>query len=90
MTLNKEQFIDFIAANSGKTKIYSKEALELILDQFREAIFKGHEVKLSGFGKLEIVDRKGRTGVMNGKEWTSQDRKIAKFTLTDPIFKNVQ
>lgn len=40
----------------------SKEVVESIITNMKERLGKGENVKLTGFGTLNVIDRKGRLG----------------------------
>lgn len=40
----------------------AKELVELIIENIKNSLVRGESVKLTGFGSLNIVQRKGRRG----------------------------
>ncbi|MDA2927419.1 integration host factor subunit alpha [Acidobacteria bacterium AH-259-G07] len=40
----------------------AKELVELIIENIKDSLVRGESVKLTGFGSLNVVQRKGRQG----------------------------
>lgn len=40
----------------------AKEIIELMIATMKECLVRGESVKLTGFGSLNVIDRKGRLG----------------------------
>ena len=60
--MNKSEFIDAIAAESGLTKADAGKALDGMVDAITNALKKGDTVTLVGFGTFEKRHRKARVG----------------------------
>ncbi len=79
--MNKDKLIDKIVDKTN----YPKKEVGAVLSSFQNIIIKtlkkGKEVKIVGFGKFEIKNRKGRKGVnpRTGKEIKIKNVKVAKF-----------
>ena len=80
--MNKAEFIDFIAQNSGNSKADSERALNLIVDSVTRALSKGESVNLVGFGSFDVKARPAREG-RNPK--TGASMRIAAYN--QPVFK---
>lgn len=64
MTLTKADIIDSISFTIGITKKKSTELIEFIIDIMKDTLSSGEDVLISGFGRLDIKDKKERRGVI--------------------------
>ena len=48
--------------HGGVSHQEAQEIVELILNTVKKSLVKGENVKLSGFGSLNVINRKGRRG----------------------------
>ena len=60
--MNKSEFIDAVAAESGLTKADAGKALDGVIGAITNALKKGDTVTLAGFGTFEKRHRKARVG----------------------------
>ena len=60
--MNKAQLIELVAEKSRSTKNQSEVILDATIEVIMEALRKGDEVKLVGFGTFSKTSRKSRTG----------------------------
>ena len=60
--MTKKDLVDAVAAKTKRTKILSEELVYAVFDVISEELASGGEVKVTGFGKFEVVDRAARTG----------------------------
>lgn len=60
--MNKSEFIDAVAAESGLTKADAGKALDGVINAITNALKKGDTVTLVGFGTFEKRHRKARVG----------------------------
>ncbi len=60
--MNKSELIDSIAASSDISKAAAGRALDAALDSITDALKKGDQVVLVGFGTFQVKDRAARTG----------------------------
>lgn len=61
--LNKQEFIDRVAARTELSKADSARAVEAVLETVTDALGKGEEVVFIGFGKFSVQQRKAREAV---------------------------
>ncbi len=61
--MNKNKLVDLVAAKLGSTKAEAERAISAILDEITNALSRGEEVSLTGFGTFEVSSRKARAGV---------------------------
>lgn len=60
--MNKAQLIEIVAEKTKSTKSQSEQILDATLKTIQEALKKGDEVKLVGFGTFSKTTRKSRQG----------------------------
>lgn len=60
--MNKQEFVDAIAARTGSTKTAAQDMLEVTLDIVAGELEKGEKIQLVGFGTFETGQRAARTG----------------------------
>ena len=58
--MNKNEFIDAVAAKSGLTKKDSKTALDAVFDTITEALANKDSVAFIGFGTFSTASREAR------------------------------
>jgi DNA-binding protein HU-beta len=62
MGMTKAELIDAIAVKLGSSKVDAGKALDAVTEAIQDALVKGEEIKLPGFGQFEITERGERTG----------------------------
>jgi integration host factor subunit alpha len=62
MALTKADIATRLFEEIGLTKREAKEIVELFFQQICEALAKGQQVKISGFGNFELHDKNERPG----------------------------
>lgn len=79
--MNKVELVAAIAAEAGLTKVDAQKALEASIKAISEALVKGDNVQLIGFGTFAVVERAERNGVnpATGKAITIAAKKVIKF-----------
>ena len=89
--MNKTEFINAVAEQSGLSKVDSKKAVEAFIQTISNEMKEGGEVALLGFGSFSTAEKAARKGV-NPKTKEVIDipaRKVVKFKagaeLTDKI-----
>lgn len=61
-TLTKAELADLLYERIGLNKRESKDMVDAFFDHIREALVRGEEVKLSGFGHFQLRDKAQRPG----------------------------
>ena len=89
--MNKTEFINAVAEQSGLSKVDSKKAVEAFIQTISNEMKEGGKISLLGFGSFSTTERAARKGV-NPKTKEVIDipaRKVVKFKagaeLTDKI-----
>jgi nucleoid DNA-binding protein len=60
--MNKTEFVEAIAKESGLTNADARRAVEAVITTVEKTLKKGDEVALTGFGKFSVSKRAARTG----------------------------
>ncbi|MGL4566475.1 MAG: HU family DNA-binding protein [Halioglobus sp.] len=60
--MNKTELIDAIATAADLPKASAGRALDAVIDSITEALKKGEQVSLVGFGTFSVKHRSARTG----------------------------
>ena len=81
MAITKADLVEMLHDRIGFSKKEARELVETSLDEVREALISGEEVKLSGFGKFELRDKAPRPGrnPKTGEEVTISARRVVNF-----------
>jgi DNA-binding protein HU-beta len=61
--MTKAELIDSVADKAGISKKDAESALKAVLDTIEDALKKGSDVQLTGFGKFSVSKRAAREGV---------------------------
>lgn len=59
----KKDLVEVVAGKTGLTKRAAAEAVDATLGAIADALKKGDDVLLTGFGKFEVRNRAARTGI---------------------------
>lgn len=60
--MNKNEFVDKVAELAGMTKADSGRAVDAVFDAITDALRKGDDVRLVGFGSFSVSKRAARDG----------------------------
>jgi len=82
MSVNKSEFVSFVAENAGLSKADAARAVDAVLTGIRDALSRGETVNLIGFGSFSVRERAARTGLNPRTKETIQ---IA--ATKNPVFK---
>jgi len=89
--MNKSQLIDAIADKANLTKADASRALDAFIDTVSDALKKGDNITLIGFGTFAVKERQERQGrnPRTGEPMTIKAAKIPAFkagkTLKDAV-----
>jgi len=81
MTLTKAKIVDTIHEDLGFPKNKSSELLEILLELMKNALEKGEDVLISGFGKFCVKEKKQRRGrnPATGNDMILDQRRVVTF-----------
>jgi len=79
--MNKAELIDTIAEKANASKAATTVLLNATLEAIAEALVKGENVQLIGFGTFSVSERAARTGrnPQTGKELKISAKNVARF-----------
>ncbi len=79
--MNKSELVAVVAQKAGMTKVAAAVAVDATMDAIVEALQKGDNVQLIGFGTFAVTERAERKGVnLRTKEQiVIPARKVVKF-----------
>ena len=79
--MNKAELVAAVAAKAEISKAAAAKAIDAALDAAAEALKKGENVQLIGFGSLAVVKKAARKGVnpATGAVINIPEKKVVKF-----------
>ena len=79
--MNKTELISAVAENAGLSKKDATAAVAAVFEEITNALVKGDEVQLIGFGNFEVRERAARTGrnPLTGEELNIAASKVPAF-----------
>ena len=81
MAVTKADFAERLFDELGLNKREAKELVELFFEEIKDSLEHGEQVKISGFGKFELRDKKSRPGrnPKTGEEIPITARRVVTF-----------
>ena len=81
MAVTKADFAERLFDELGLNKREAKEMIELFFEEIKSSLEKGEQVKISGFGKFELRDKRSRPGrnPKTGEEIPITARRVVTF-----------
>jgi DNA-binding protein HU-beta len=85
--MNQAELITAVSERAGLTKADAGKAVEALVGTITEALTRGDEIRISGFGSFGISERTERQGrnPQTGKAITIAASKAAKFTAAKAV-----
>ena len=92
MSTSKAQLIDAMAKEADLSKAKAKQAIDLTLWAISEALAKGEDVTLIGFGTFKIFELAARTGrnPQTGKAMQIKAKKVVRFKAVAALATSVK
>ena len=86
-TLTKDTLIEMIRDKVGYPVKEAKEILEMILEEVKNSLEAGKEVKISGFGKWTVKEKRSRPGrnPHTGQKIEITARRVVTFHPSDKL-----
>ena len=80
--MTKSELVDQVADRTDLTKQDAARAVDAVLDTVEEALRRGGEVTVSGFGKFHVSERGARMGVnpRTGERIQIPSSRVPRFT----------
>tara|TARA_B100001057_G_scaffold498625_1_gene606295 strand:+ start:1660 stop:1956 length:297 start_codon:yes stop_codon:yes gene_type:complete len=90
-TITKADIIEHLHNELGLNKSECKILIEDFFDEIKESLKNGEEVKLSGFGNFELLNKKERPGrnPKTGEEVTISARRVVTFRAGNKLRKEI-
>ena len=90
-TITKADIIEHLHNELGLNKSECKILIEDFFDEIKESLKNGEEVKLSGFGNFELLNKKERPGrnPKTGEEVTISARRVVTFRAGNKLRKKI-
>jgi DNA-binding protein HU-beta len=60
--MNKPELVERLVDEHELTRVFARDVVDSVLGQIIEAVQKGEEAALFGFGTFRVVERAARTG----------------------------
>lgn len=81
-TVTKADIVDRVYEKIGFSKKEASDLVEIVFDALRGTLVKGEKVKISGFGKFEVKQKKERVGrnPQTGDRITISARRVLNFS----------
>ena len=90
-TITKADIIDHLHNEIGLSKSECKILIEDFFEEIKTALINNEEVKLSGFGNFELIDKKARPGrnPKTGEYVTISARRVVTFRAGNKLRKKI-
>ena len=90
-TITKADMVEYLHNELGLNKSDCKILIEGFFDEIKEALISGEEVKLSGFGNFELLNKNERPGrnPKTGEEVTISARRVVTFRAGNKLRKKI-
>jgi DNA-binding protein HU-beta len=90
--VTKSELVDQVADRSGLTKSDTARAIDAVLETVEDALRRGSDVTLSGFGKFHVGERGARQGVnpRTGERIQIAASRVPRFTAGSGLKKAVK
>ena len=87
MTVTKADLANTLFEHLGLNKREAKEFVELFFEKIRESLESGESVKLSGFGRFSVRDKKSRPGrnPKTGEEVPVTPRRVVTYKASQKV-----
>tara|TARA_B100001250_G_scaffold163574_1_gene140674 strand:- start:1482 stop:1778 length:297 start_codon:yes stop_codon:yes gene_type:complete len=91
-TITKKHVANYLNSVLGFTKLESKQLVELFVDEIKNSLTKGEEVKLSGFGNFIIHHKKARPGrnPKTGEDVVISARSVVSFKAGPKLKRKIE
>ena len=90
-TVTKADIIEYLHNDLGLNKSECKILVEDFFNEIKNALIRNEEVKLSGFGNFELLNKKPRPGrnPKTGEEVTISARRVVTFRAGNKLRKKI-
>ena len=90
-TITKADVVEHLHDELGLNKSECRQLVEDFFQEIRESLINNEEVKLSGFGNFELIDKKSRPGrnPKTGEDVTISARRVVTFRAGNKLRKKI-
>ena len=90
-TITKADIVEYLHTQLGLNKSESKKLIEDFFNEIQDSLARNEEVKLSGFGNFELLDKKSRPGrnPKTGEDVTISARRVVTFRAGNKLRKKI-
>ena len=90
-TITKADIVEHLHDELGLNKSECRQLVEDFFQEIRESLINNEEVKLSGFGNFELIDKKSRPGrnPKTGEDVTISARRVVTFRAGNKLRKKI-
>ena len=90
-TITKADIVDCLNNELGLNKSECKILIEDFFDEIKNSLINNEEVKLSGFGNFELINKKERPGrnPKTGEDVTITARRVVTFRAGNKLRKKI-
>ena len=90
-TITKADIVDYLNKELGLNKSECKILIEDFFDEIKNSLINNEEVKLSGFGNFELINKKERPGrnPKTGEDVTITARRVVTFRAGNKLRKKI-
>ena len=90
-TITKADIVDYLSNELGLNKSECKILIEDFFDEIKKSLINNEEVKLSGFGNFELINKKERPGrnPKTGEDVTITARRVVTFRAGNKLRKKI-
>ena len=90
-TITKADIVDYLNNELGLNKSECKILIEDFFDEIKKSLIKNEEVKISGFGNFELINKKERPGrnPKTGEDVTITARRVVTFRAGNKLRKKI-
>ena len=90
-TITKADIVDYLNNELGLNKSECKILIEEFFDEIKNSLINNEEVKLSGFGNFELINKKERPGrnPKTGEDVTITARRVVTFRAGNKLRKKI-
>ena len=88
--INKNEFLENIAAKHNISVADARSAYDLIVDEIRCVICSGSDLSVTGFGTFSLQKHKGHPVQFKSKRGTVDDYVVLKFAVSDVLMSKIR
>ena len=90
-TITKADIVEYLHTQLGLNKSQAKKLIEDFFDEIKDSLARNEEVKLSGFGNFELLNKKSRPGrnPKTGEDVIISARRVVTFRAGNKLRKKI-